>query len=167
MLLWTWVYKYVFKTLLLIALCIYTEVELLDHMVILLLIFWGAGIWFSTMALLFYIHTNNVQGFQFLHILAKTYFLCVSVCVCVCVCVCVLIVTNLMAFPGGSLSRESAYITEDAGLIPGSGRFPGGGHSNPLQYSCLENPMDTGAWWATIDRVSKCGTQWSNWAQPN
>ena len=38
----------------------------------------------------------------------------------------------------------------DAGLIPGWGRSPGGGHGNPLQYSCLENPMDRGAWWATV-----------------
>ena len=43
----------------------------------------------------------------------------------------------------------------DAGLIPGSGRYPGGGHGNPLQYSCLENPMDRGAWWATV----KCQTR--------
>ena len=45
--------------------------------------------------------------------------------------------------------------TGDAGLIPGSGRYPGGGHGNPLQYSCLENPMDRGAWWATVHRVEK------------
>ena len=38
----------------------------------------------------------------------------------------------------------------DGGLIPGLGRSPGGGHGNPLQYSCLENPMDRGAWWATV-----------------
>ena len=38
----------------------------------------------------------------------------------------------------------------DSGSIPGSGRFPGEGHGNPLQYSCLENPMDRGAWWATV-----------------
>ena len=44
------------------------------------------------------------------------------------------------------------------GLIHGSGRFPGGGHSNSLQYSCLENPMDRGAWWATVHRVSKSWT---------
>ena len=44
----------------------------------------------------------------------------------------------------------------DVGLIPGSGRSPGGGHGNLLQYSCLENPMDRGAWWATtVHRVSK------------
>ena len=40
----------------------------------------------------------------------------------------------------------------EVGSIPGSGRFPGGGHSNPLQYSCLENPMDRGARWATVTR---------------
>jgi len=44
-------------------------------------------------------------------------------------------------------------------LIPGSGRSPGGGHGNPLQYSFLENPMDRGAWWATIRRVAKSLTQ--------
>ena len=46
----------------------------------------------------------------------------------------------------------------DMGSIPGSGRFPGGGHGNPLQYSCLENPMDRGPWWATVHRVSKSRT---------
>ena len=43
----------------------------------------------------------------------------------------------------------------DAGSIPGLGRSPGGGHGNPLQYSCLENPMDRGAWWATAHGVAK------------
>ena len=47
----------------------------------------------------------------------------------------------------------------DAGSIPGLGRSPGGGHSNPLQYSCLENPMGRGAWWATVHRVSKSQTR--------
>ena len=46
----------------------------------------------------------------------------------------------------------------DAGLIPGSGRSPGGGNGNPLQYSCLENPMDRGAWWATVHGVTKSWT---------
>ena len=45
-------------------------------------------------------------------------------------------------------SKESARSVGDLGLIPGSGRSPGEGHSNPLQYSCLENPMDRGAWHA-------------------
>ena len=43
----------------------------------------------------------------------------------------------------------------DMGLTPGSGRSPGGGHGNPLQYSCLENPMDRGVWWATVHGVAK------------
>ena len=47
----------------------------------------------------------------------------------------------------------------DVGLVPGSGRFPRGGHGNPLQYSCLENPMDRGAWWAIVHRVTKIRTQ--------
>ena len=46
----------------------------------------------------------------------------------------------------------------DSGLIPESGRFPGEGNGNPLQYSCLENPMDRGAWRATVDRVTKSRT---------
>ena len=47
----------------------------------------------------------------------------------------------------------------DAGSIPGSGRSPGGGNGNPLQYSCLENPMDRAAWWATVHVVEKNQTQ--------
>ena len=48
----------------------------------------------------------------------------------------------------------NAGDTRDSGLIPGSGRFPGGGHGNSLQYSCLENPMDRGAWWATGHEIA-------------
>ena len=47
---------------------------------------------------------------------------------------------------------------KDAVLIPGSGRSPGEGHGNPPQYSCLENPTDRGAWWATVDRVAESDT---------
>ena len=49
----------------------------------------------------------------------------------------------------------------DLGLIPGSGRSPGGGHGNPLQYSCLENPVDRGAWWATVHGVAQSQTRLS------
>ena len=49
----------------------------------------------------------------------------------------------------------SAGDIRDAGLVPGLGRSPGGEHGNPLQYSCLENPMDRGAWLATVHRVAK------------
>ena len=49
----------------------------------------------------------------------------------------------------------SSGDVRDMGSITGSGRSPGGGHRNPLQYSCQENPMDRGAWWATVDQVAK------------
>ena len=65
-----------------------------------------------------------------------------------------------MGFPGGSMAKELACSARDAGdmgLIPGSGRSSGGGHNNPLQYSCLENPMDRGAWWATVPRSQRVG----------
>ena len=52
-----------------------------------------------------------------------------------------------ISFPGGSDGKESACNAGDWGLIPGSGRSPGGGNGNPLQYSCLENSMDRGVWW--------------------
>ena len=51
-----------------------------------------------------------------------------------------------ISFPAGSLRKESAYNVGDPGLIPGWGKFPGEGNGNPLQYSCLENSMDRGAW---------------------
>ena len=50
---------------------------------------------------------------------------------------------------------DCAGDIRDVGSIPGLGRFPGGGHGNLLQYSCLENPMDREAWWATVHRVIK------------
>ena len=63
-----------------------------------------------------------------------------------------------MGFPDGSDSEEFACNAGDPGVIPGSGRSPGGGHGNPLQYSCLENPTDRGAWWATVHGVAKSWT---------
>ena len=53
-------------------------------------------------------------------------------------------------FPSSSDGKASAYSAGDPGLIPGLGRSPGEENGNPLQYSCLENPMDQGAWWATV-----------------
>ena len=55
----------------------------------------------------------------------------------------------------------NAEDARDGGSIPGSGRSPGGGHGNPLQYSCLENPMDRGVWRATVHRVAESRTQLS------
>ena len=62
-----------------------------------------------------------------------------------------------MYFPGGSDGKASVYIAEDLGSIPGSGRFPGEGNGNPLQYSCLENLMDGGAWPSTVHGSQKVG----------
>ena len=60
-----------------------------------------------------------------------------------------------LSFSGGGDSKESACNVGDLSWIPGLGRSPGGGHGNPLQYSCLENLMDRRAWWATVHGVAK------------
>ena len=67
-----------------------------------------------------------------------------------------------MGFSGDSEGKVSAHNARDPGSIPGSGRSPGRGNGNPLQYSCLENSMDGGAWWATIRGVAKSQTRLSN-----
>ena len=64
-----------------------------------------------------------------------------------------------MGFPGGSVGRESSWNAGDPGLIPDSGRSPGEGNGYSLQYSCLENSVDRGAWWATVHGVAKSPTQ--------
>ena len=61
-------------------------------------------------------------------------------------------------FPGGSDGKDSAYNAGDPGLILGWGRSPGEGNGNPLQYSCLENPIDRGAWGATVHGVTESQT---------
>ena len=69
---------------------------------------------------------------------------------------------NWRSFPGDPNGKEPAYQYnrhKRGSLIPGSGRSPGGGHGNPLQYSCLENPMDRGAWRATVHGVTKSWTR--------
>ena len=68
---------------------------------------------------------------------------------------------SMKCFPGGSVVKTLPANGEDArdmGLIPGLGRSPGGGHGNPFQYACPENPMDRGAWWATVHGVAKSWT---------
>ena len=62
-------------------------------------------------------------------------------------------------FPAGSVHLQCRRLAGDKGLIPGSGRSPGAGNGNPLQYSCLGNPMDRGAWWTIVHRVAK-GCTW-------
>ena len=68
----------------------------------------------------------------------------------------------MLGFPDGSAGEESSCNsgdTRDAGSIPGLGRFPGEENGNPLQFSCLENSMDRGAWWATVHGVAKSQTE--------
>ena len=72
-----------------------------------------------------------------------------------------MIITRVpLGFPGVSVVKNppaNAGDLRDVGLIPESGRLPGGGHSNPLQYSCLEDYMDREAWWATAHAVQSVG----------
>ena len=65
-------------------------------------------------------------------------------------------------FPSGLDGKESTCNAGDSDSIPGSGRSPGEGNGNPLQYSCLENPMDREAWWATVHAVAK-SQKWLKW----
>ena len=68
----------------------------------------------------------------------------------------ILLIPKACMYPAfGSDSKASAYYSGDLGSIPGSGRSPGEGNGNPLQDSCLENPMDGEAWWATVHGVTK------------
>ena len=73
--------------------------------------------------------------------------------------------TRWRGFPGGSVVKNppaDAGDVRDSGWIPGSGRSSGGGNGNPLQYSCLENSLARGAWWATVYGVAKSQTHRSN-----
>ena len=71
-------------------------------------------------------------------------------------------VPHAQYFPGGSDGKASAYNAGDPGLIPGLGRSPGEGTGTPLQYSCLGNPRDEGAWQATVYGIPKSRTRLSN-----
>jgi len=73
-------------------------------------------------------------------------------------------VLQAVGFPGSLDGKASAYNEGDPGSIPGSERSPGEGNGNPLQYSCLENPMDRGSWWATVHGVAKSRTRLSNFS---
>ena len=73
--------------------------------------------------------------------------------------------TIILGFLGGSDGKESACNVGNLGSIPGLGRFPGGGHGNPFQYPCQDNPKDIGAWQATVHVVTKSQTQLSHQAQ--
>ena len=70
---------------------------------------------------------------------------------------------NYLGFPGNSNGKESACNAGYLGLIPVSERSPGGGHGNPLQYSCLESPIDRGAWWVAVHGLTQSWTWLSKW----
>ena len=70
-------------------------------------------------------------------------------------CIFSIIQSMLWGFPGGSVIKNMPANTGDTSWIPGSGRSPGEGNDNPLQYSCLGNPMNRGSWWATVYGVTK------------
>ena len=76
--------------------------------------------------------------------------LCIYTYIYVCIYTQVALVINNLPVSAGNL--------RDSDLIPGLGRSPGGGHGNPLQYSCLENPMDGESWWAIVRRVEQSWT---------
>ena len=65
----------------------------------------------------------------------------------------------MWGLPSDSVVKNQPANAGDAGMIPGSERSPGEGKDNPLQYSCLENSMDRGAWWATVHSVAKSGAR--------
>ena len=73
-----------------------------------------------------------------------------------------MLINLTMNFPSDLVVKNLPANARDMSLIPGSGRSPGEGNGNPLQYSCLGNLMDRGAWWATVHRVGKSQIQLSN-----
>ena len=126
MLLWAQMYKCLFKTLISILLGVYSEVALLDHTVILFLIFWGTSILF------FHSGCTILQSYQEW--------------------------ISVLVSPHPHQHLFSIFLIV-AILTGGLGRSPGGRHQNPFQYLCLQNPMDRGAWWATVQRA--CRTPWT------
>ena len=117
--------------------------ELLDHAVFNIL---RNCLTISVVVTPFYIPISHAQGFQFIHIIN------------IIIIVILKSLLNLLHFQGGSVVKNlpaSEGDAGDVGSIPGLERSPGGGNGSPLQYSCLENPMDRGAWWAKVHRIAK------------
>ena len=79
----------------------------------------------------------------------------------------IIIIIMTLGFPAGSAVKNSPAIVGDSSLILRSGRSPGEGNGNPLQYACLENPMERGAWGVTVHGITKGGTQRSDWTTAN
>ena len=101
-----------------------------------------------------YIYTQNT---------IYIFFYIIDVCVYICKYKFHLFIYTKWGFPGGSVVKNLPANTGDMGLISDLGRYSGEGNGKPLQYSCLGNPMDRGAWWSTVHGVAKSWTQLSNW----
>ena len=105
----------------------------------------------------------------------SVYFYIRNIYIYICIYIYIYIYTHTyihtyMGLPQWLSGKESTYnvgATGDVGSIPGWGRSPGGGHHNLLQHYCLENPMDRGAWQATVHRVTKSRTGPSDWTELN
>ena len=123
--------------------------------------------WFGWFTMLYYLqmYSNVIQLYT--HILFFRFFSIGHYCEILSIVSCVIqsgscLCMSISGFPwwlSGKESTSSARATGDGGAIPGSGRSPGGGRGNPLQYSCLENPMDREAWQAMLHRVAKDMTE--------
>ena len=79
----------------------------------------------------------------------------------------IIIIIMTLGFPAGSAVKNLPANVGDSSLILGSGRSPGEGNGNPLQYACLENPMERGAWGVTVHGITNGGTQRSDWTTAN
>ena len=150
---------------------VYLGVEMLSHMVILSLTFWGMARLFFKESTPFYIPSNSMLMFQFLHTLINTYYYVFLITVILVdvewylfvVSICIFLKTT--GFPDGSDSKKSACNAGDVGSVPGLGRSPGEGKGYQLQYSWLGNPMDRGASWAIIvEEASETWTRLNDWA---
>ena len=89
-------------------------------------------------------HSQSLTKFAY----SLRYYLCIIPVLSV------ILNNKYLGFLCGSDGKESAYNARDRGSVPGLGRLPGGGCGNPLQYSCLENPMDKEVWWSTVHGVT-------------
>ena len=113
----------------------------------------------------FYTYSQFLGTYMYVYTYRYAYvcmYLCMYLCVCV-MCVCMYMVSQVVLM----LKKLSANAGDarDTDSVSGLGRSPGGGNGNRFQYSCLINPMDIGAWWAAVQRVSKSGTQMSSYAK--
>ena len=112
------------------------------------LVWWSSVFWFSSSV---YQLPLTCQSPQVLHVFYQLLYLHT-------------VKEVRLGFPGGWDSKASAHNVGDPGSIPESGRSPGEGSGTPLQYSCLENSMDGGAWWATVHGVAKSRTWLSDFS---